>query len=265
MAGLFYPGRPDELRDTVDDLIRAAAAPSAPARAAIAPHAGYVYSGLTAAHVYARLEVPPAVVVLAPNHTGLGRARSGGSIYARGALRTPLGEVPVHEALAAALLAACDLLEDDPLAHEREHAVEVHLPFLLARRPDLAVVPIVLAWSDWPRTERLAQGLAEVVRAWPEPVLLLASSDMNHYEPAPVNAAKDDYALAEVSHLDGEGLLAVTRQQRVSMCGRVPSAAVLHAARLLGATRAEVVHRSHSGEVTGEDDRVVSYAGVIVR
>lgn len=246
-------------------LIREAAAPCARAVAAIAPHAGYPYSGRTVGHVYARLEVPGAVVVLAPNHTGLGRARSGGSVYARGALRTPMGDVPVHEALAAALLAACDLLEDDPLAHEREHAVEVHLPFLLARNPGVAVVPAVLGWGDWPRTERLGAALAAVVRGWDEPVLLVASSDMNHYEAAAVNAAKDALALGAVARLDGEGLLAVTAEHRVSMCGRVPAAAVLHAARLLGATTAEVVHRSHSGEVTGEDDRVVSYAGVIVR
>ena len=237
----------------------------ASAVAAIAPHAGYTYSGRTAAHVYARLEVPRAVILLAPNHTGLGRARSGGSVYARGSLRTPMGDVPVDEALATALLAACDLLEDDPLAHEREHAVEVHLPFLLARNPGVAVVPVVLGWSDWPRTERLGAALAQVVRGWAEPVLLVASSDMNHYEAAAVNAAKDALALGAVARLDGEGLLAVTAEHRVTMCGRVPAAAVLYAARLLGATSAEVVHRSHSGEVTGDDDRVVSYAGVIVR
>ncbi len=204
-------------------------------------------------------------MLLAPNHTGLGRARSGGSVYARGALRTPVGDVPVHEGLAAALLAACDLLEDDPLAHEREHAVEVQLPFLLARNPAVTVVPVVLSWGDWSRTARLGAALAEVVRGFAEPVLLVASSDMNHYESAAVNAAKDAFALAAVERLDGEGLLAVTAEHHVSMCGRVPAAAVLHAARLLGATAAEVVHRSHSGEVTGEDDRVVSYAGVIVR
>ena len=129
----------------------------------------------------------------------------------------------------------------------------------------MAVVPIVLGWSDWPRTERLGEALAEVVRRWPEPVLLVASSDMNHYEAAAVNAVKDGFALAEVARLDGERLLAATAEHRVTMCGRVPAAAVLHAARLLGATRADVVHRSHSGEVTGEDDRVVSYAAVIVR
>ena len=249
----------------MDDLLRAAAAPGGAAIAAIAPHAGYPYSGRTAAHVYARLAVPRAVILLAPNHTGLARARSGGSVFARGAFATPVGDVPVHEELAAALLAACDLLEDDPLAHEREHAIEVHLPFLLARNPDVAVVPVVLGWSDWPRTERLGAALAEVVRAWHEPVLLVASSDMNHYEAAAVNAAKDLLALGAVARLDGRALLAVTAKHQVTMCGRAPAAAVLHAARLLGATTADVVHRSHSGEVTGDEDRVVSYAGVIVR
>ena len=237
----------------------------APAFGAIAPHAGYLYSGLTAAHVFARVVVPAAVVVVAPNHTGLGRARTGGGAYAQGVLRTPAGDVPVHEELAAALLAQCDLIEDDPLAHEREHSVEVQLPFLLARRPDVRVVPIVLGWTDWPRARQLGEALAAVVRTWPEPVLLVASSDMNHYEDATVTAGKDALALTEVERLDPEQLLAVTAQHRVSMCGRVPAATVLHAARLLGATRADVVHRSHSGTVTGDDDRVVSYAGVIVR
>lgn len=237
----------------------------APAFGAIAPHAGYLYSGLTAAHVFARLEVPAVVVVIAPNHTGLARARTGGSVYAQGVLRTPLGDVPVDAALAAALLAQCDILADDPLAHEREHAVEVQLPFLLARRPDVRVVPIVLGWSDWPRTRQLAEALAAVLRTWPEPVLLVASSDMNHYEDVTVTADKDALALTEVERLDAEQLLAVTARRQISMCGRVPAATVLHAARLLGATRADVVHRSHSGMVTGDDVRVVGYAGVIVR
>ena len=236
-----------------------------PAIGVIAPHAGYQYSGLTAAHVFARVVVPATVVVVAPNHTGLGRARVGGSVYARGVLRTPAGDVPVHEALADALLAQCDLLEDDPLAHEREHAVEVQLPFLLARRPDVRVVPIALGWTDWPSTRLLGEALAAVLRPWPEPVLLVASSDMNHYEDVAVTTAKDGFALDQVARLDAEQLLVVTARHRVSMCGRVPAAAMLHAARLLGATRADVVHRSHSGTVTGDDERVVGYAGVIVR
>jgi hypothetical protein len=173
--------------------------------------------------------------------------------------------VPVDEPLAAALLAACDLLEDDPLAHEREHAMEVHLPFLLARRPDVTVVPVVLGWSDWPRTRRLGEALAAVVRGWKEPVLLIASSDMNHYQSAVITASKAAVALSEVEKLDGERLLAVTARHQISMCGRVPAAAVLHAARLLGAERADVVHESDSGQVTGDASQVVGYAGVVVR
>ncbi|HXY68328.1 MAG TPA: AmmeMemoRadiSam system protein B [Gemmatimonadales bacterium] len=265
VAGLFYPGQPALLVAAVRELLAVAGAEPRPARAAVAPHAGYVYSGRTAGQVFARLEVPRRCVVLAPNHTGRGDAAEGGSVYAVGSFVTPAGEVPVDESTAAALLACCDLLEDDPAAHAREHAVEVQLPFLLARQPEVAVVPVVLGWSDWPRTRRLGEALAAVVRGAPEPVLLVASSDMNHYESAAVAAEKDALALAEAERLDGERLLDVTRRHQVSMCGRVPAAAVLHAARLLGASAGEVVHRSHSGQVTGDDGSVVSYAGVIAR
>jgi len=266
VAGQFYPGRPDQLLAAVRSLLAAAetAVPDA-AVAAVAPHAGYVYSGRTAGEVFARLEVPRRCIVLAPNHTGVCDAAQGGSVCAVGSFVTPAGDVPVDEAAAAALIARCDLLEDDPAAHAREHAIEVELPFLLARRPDVRIVPIVIAWSDWPRTKRLGEALAEVVRTSDGPTLLLASSDMNHYESAAVAAQKDALALAEAERLDGEKLLEVTRRHEVTMCGRVPAAAVLHAARLLGAARAEVVHYSHSGMVTGEDDAVVSYAGVIAR
>ncbi len=263
VAGLFYPAQAAQLVSAVRQLLAVPGAEPRAARAAIAPHAGYVYSGRTAGEVFARLDVPRRCIVLAPNHTGLGDAAEGGSVYAVGAFVTPMGEVPVDETLAAALLARCDLLEDDPAAHAREHAVEVELPFLLARQPRLMVVPIVLGWSDWPRTRRLGEALAEVVRAAEEPVLLVASSDMTHYETAASAAAKDALALAEVERLDGERLLDVTRRHGVTMCGRVPAAAAMHAARLLGATRADVVHTSHSGQVTGEDGSVVSYAGVI--
>jgi AmmeMemoRadiSam system protein B len=267
VAGLFYPAQPAALLDAVTSLLDAAApaGPPAPAVAAMAPHAGYVYSGGTAARVFAALEVPRRCIVLAPNHTGDGDAPQGGSVYALGVLGTPMGDVPVDETLAAALLAECSGLADDPAAHRREHAVEVELPFLLARRPDLTVVPVVLAWTDWPRTRGLGEALARVVAAAGEPVLLLASSDMNHYESAATAEHKDRLALAPLAALDGEGLLEATRRHRVSMCGRVPAAAVAHAARLLGAAAGVQVHYSHSGMVTGDASQVVSYAGVIFR
>jgi AmmeMemoRadiSam system protein B len=266
VAGLFYPAGSAALLEAVGSLLaEVEGAEPRPAVAAIAPHAGYVYSGRTAAHVFARLEVPRRCVVVAPNHTGAGDAVHGGSVYAVGTLVTPMGEVPVDETLAASLLARCPLLQDDPAAHAREHAVEVELPFLLARRPDVTVVPVVLGWGDWPRCRQVGEALADLVREAGEPVLLLASSDMNHYEPARVGAPKDHLALAEVEKLDGQGLLDVTRKNRITMCGRSAAASVLHAARLLGAARGELVHYSHSGMVTGDFAQVVGYAGVIAR
>jgi hypothetical protein len=269
VAGQFYPAHPTQLVAAVHRMLAEAEAArigdAAPARGAIAPHAGYVYSGRTAACVFARLDVPRRVVVVGPNHTGDGRSLQGGSACALGVWQTPAGDVPVDEALAARLLAECPIVEDDPEAHRREHSIEVMLPFLLARRPDVVVTPIVLGWADWPHTRTLGEALATLVRTSEEPVLLLASSDMNHFEPAAVGKQKDDLALAEVQKLDGERLLEVTRRHRISMCGRAPAAAVLHAAKLLGGERAEVVDYSHSGMVTGDEGAVVGYAGVIAR
>ena len=268
VAGLFYPDHPPQLLRTVQDLLAEAVADGAapaPARAAIAPHAGYVYSGRTAARVFARLDLPRRVIVLAPNHSGEGQSKEGGSAFAVGTLRTPMGDVPVDEDLAARLLAECPLLEDDPDAHRREHAVEVMLPFLLVCRPDVIVVPVVLGFADWTRCRRLGEALAAVVPATAEPVLILASSDMNHYESAAVGMPKDRLALEAVAALDGEQLLEDTRRHRISMCGRAPAAAAIHAAKLLGATKGEVVDYSHSGMTTGDDSAVVGYAGVIAR
>jgi AmmeMemoRadiSam system protein B len=263
VAGLFYPDHPPQLLRTVQGFLGGAEREPEPARAAMAPHAGYVYSGRTAGRVLGALDLPRRVICIGPNHTGDGHAREGGSVFAVGVLRTPIGDVPVDETLAADLLARCPILEDDPDAHRREHAVEVMLPFLLARRPDVAVVPVILAFADWPRCRRVGEALAEVVREAGEPVLLLISSDMNHYEPAAVAMPKDRLALDEMERLDGEALLEVTRRNRISMCGRGPAAAILHAVRLLGGAQGTVVDYSHSGMVSGDNDAVVGYAGVI--
>ena len=265
VAGLFYPEHPTELVRAVHDLLGEPAAAPPRAAAAMAPHAGYRFSGPTAGRVFGGLEVPRRVVIIGPNHTGEGQAPGGGSVFAVGVLRTPLGDVPVDEPLAADLLARCPSLEDDPDAHRREHGIEVMLPFLQARRPDVTVVPVVLSWGDWPRCRALGEALAGSVRGAGEPVLMLISSDMNHFEPATVGAPKDREALAELERLDGEGLLELTRQRHITMCGRGPAAAVAHAARLLGGSSGEVVDYSHSGMVSGDDSSVVGYAGVVIR
>jgi len=264
VSGRFYPGTGAELERALRDFLEPlrAPAPSA-ARAVIVPHAGYVYSGLTAAHAFARTRIPPLVVILAPNHTGLGDAR-GAALWEDGAFRIPLGDVPVDAPLAHALLDACPLVTPDHLAHRDEHAVEVELPFIRYLAPDARIVPLVLPWDDWESSRTLGEALARVISGSGEPVLLVASSDLSHYEPAGVAERKDARALAAVGDLDGAELLARCHHEAITMCGRAPVAAVLAAARALGATRAEVVDYRHSGWATGDDRSVVGYAGVVI-
>ena len=269
MSGRFYPGARAELAAAVATLLadaRAVAdsAPPAPFRAVIAPHAGYVYSGPTAAAVFARVALPALIVILAPNHTGVCRAPGGASLWEEGAFRTPLGDVPVDAPCAAALRAASPLVGVDHEAHRAEHAVEVLLPFLQVLRSDARIVPLVLAWDRWETAQQLGAALARVVAAAREPVLLIASSDLNHYEPAAVSEQKDARALEAVTALDGAELLARCKRERISMCGRAPAAVVLAAARVLGATRADVVDYRHSGWVSGDDSQVVGYGGVVI-
>jgi len=269
VSGRFYPSDPAELRATVATLLadaRSAVRPSdRPAVGVIAPHAGYIYSGRTAAAVFAQVTIPGLVIILAPNHTGLSDAEGGVSLWEAGAFRTPLGDVPIEAELAQALLEISrGVVSVDHEAHRAEHAVEVELPFLQMLRSDVRIVPLVLAWDSWEPARQLGDILARLVRAAAEPVLLLASSDLNHYEPAAVSEAKDARALEAVTALDGEELLARCKRERISMCGRAPAAAVIAAARALGATRADVVDYRHSGWVSGDNVRVVGYAGVVI-
>jgi hypothetical protein len=265
VSGRFYPGTRGELERTVRELLDGVPdARPAPARGAVAPHAGYRYSGLTAACVFARLTIPPLVVILAPNHTGVCFAPGGASLWETGVFRTPLGDVSVDEHFAALLLGASPLVATDHEAHRAEHAVEVELPFLQLLRPDVRIVPLVLALDAWAGCRELGLALAGLVAQWPEPVLLLASSDLNHYEPAPVSERKDREALAALVALDGEELLARCRRGSISMCGRAPAAAVAAATRALGAVRGAVVDYRHSGWVTGDDSAVVGYGGVVI-
>ena len=269
VSGRFYPSDPAELRATVATLLadaRSAVRPSdRPAVGVIAPHAGYIYSGRTAAAVFAQVTIPGLVIILAPNHTGLSDAEGGVSLWEAGAFRTPLGDVPIEAELAQALLEISrGVVSVDHEAHRAEHAVEVELPFLQMLRSDVRIVPLVLAWDSWEPARQLGDILARLVRAAGEPVLLLASSDLNHYEPAAVSEAKDARALEAVTALDGDELLARCKRERISMCGRGPAAAVIAAARALGATRADVVDYRHSGWVSGDNARVVGYAGVVI-
>jgi hypothetical protein len=172
--------------------------------------------------------------------------------------------VPIHEGLADALKAACPLLEEDALAHAHEHSLEVELPFLQFRNPAVRIVPIAFMLRAPSDIEAVGQAIGEVVAAWPEPVLLVASSDMTHYEPHERAKKKDASAIERVLALDARGLLDTTKRFGISMCGVIPTAVLLTAARRLGATRGELVAYATSGEVSGDLERVVGYAGLMI-
>lgn len=287
VAGAFYPADPRALRDLVAACYAHRLGPGdppepAPARrgrlkALVVPHAGLAYSGPVAAHAYAALAsdgLPAVVLVVGPSHDGLGGlAATSGEDWA-----TPLGTMRQHDALRTALEAGLVLRDD--AAHAGEHSVEVQLPFLqdLAARAgrDLAFAPLVMGLQDETTAQEVGQAIAGAVRRTGVDAVLVASSDLMHAGPAyglrpppglGVDAwakQQDALALEAVEALDPDALLDVVRARDISMCGAGPVAAVLHAAKALGATRAEVLAHATSHDVQPHHS-CVGYAAVALR
>lgn len=263
VAGRFYPRDRASLRDEAGSYLTNVTS-TAPTQAigCIAPHAGYMYSGHVAGAVFARIVVPQCCLVLCPNHTGMGPALS---IMSEGEWETPLGNVAIDTALAESLKQRFPALQEDSAAHRAEHAAEVELPFLQMRQPDLRFVPIAVGTRQFETLEHLGQAIADVIAAQKQPMLIVASSDMNHYESDTVTRVKDHRALERVLTLDPRGLYDLVTQQDISMCGFGPAVAMLTAARKLGATSAELVKYATSADVSGDRERVVGYAGIVIR
>jgi AmmeMemoRadiSam system protein B len=261
VAGLFYERQPDRLAADVRSYLGNDASP-APVFGGMVPHAGYVYSGPVAGAVYGRITVPTAAVILCPNHTGRGAPAA---VDPSDSWATPLGEVAVDQALAGRLRELAPSLEMDAQAHRREHSLEVQLPFLQVLRRGVRFVPISLGARDLSLCREVGEALARLRAEEAEPPLLLASSDMNHYEDRGVGRRKDDQALERVTAIDPEGLFETVLAQDISMCGFLPATALLFAARAAGARQAEIVARRDSGDETGDTSSVVGYAGVIIK
>ncbi len=261
VAGQFYPGSKPELLREVHAFL-APPAKKLPAFGLVAPHAGYIYSGAVAGSVYAQVAIPRRVIILCPNHTGLGEPLS---IISAGSFRTPLGDVAIDTPLADALKLSFPLLREDLAAQLREHAVEVQLPFLQALQPDLSFVPITVGTGQLEVLTALGVVLAKVIAESREPVLIVASSDMNHYEDDAETRVKDALAIEQVLALQPTGLFHTVRGQNISMCGVGPTVAMLTAALRLGATSASLVRYATSGDVSGDRTHVVGYAAMVIR
>jgi AmmeMemoRadiSam system protein B len=260
VAGRFYPGDPSVLLADVRSYL-SPTEKTIPAIGCVVPHAGYIYSGHVAGAVFARLNIPQRCIVLCPNHTGMGQPLA---IMSAGAWETPLGKVAVDSSLADALKQKFPQLSEDVDAHRAEHAAEVELPFLQARSPNFTFVPIALGTSKFDVLENLGQAIADVVQAEAESVLIIASSDMNHYESDKITRVKDHKAIDRILALDARGLFDVVMNEDISMCGFGPTVTMLTAAKHLGASAAELIKYATSGDISGDREMVVGYAGVVV-
>lgn len=264
VAGSFYEGSPERLRDQVARCF--AANPPHETKehfiGAVVPHAGLMYSGHVAAAFYELAELPNRLIILCPNHTGLGHFAA---INREGDWRTPLGSVPVDTQLADALLARTQLLAVDAKAHAREHSLEVQLPFLQQLLGDFTFVPICLGYPRYELCEEVGKAIADVVRETNEPIAILASSDLNHYENQQMTLRKDQLAIDAVLALDPQRLWRVVDEEDISMCGFIPTTTMLVAAKQLGATSARLIKHATSGDINGDYSGVVGYASIVIR
>jgi MEMO1 family protein len=262
VSGRFYPNQADEISRQVASFCSASqGAVRHRTLACLVPHAGYRFCGHVAGAVYARLDLPRRFILIGPRHYPRGAAQA---ILSEGSWQTPLGLAEIDAAMAAELTHACGSLVEDDVAHRDEHALEVQLPFLQVLVGEFRFVPIALGPVDFVALELLGAALAEIVGRQKEPVLIIASSDMNHYESDEVTRRKDALAIERLLALDARGLHETVRREEITMCGYGPAVATLIAARLLGAKRAELVRYATSGDINGDRNEVVGYAGIIM-
>jgi MEMO1 family protein len=261
VAGRFYPSDPAEVTALIRKYtITDPGQPPIPVRACLVPHAGYVYSGHVAGAVFARIALPKKIIVLGVRHYPRGEPAA---VLSSGTWRTPLGDARIDETLAEALKKACPLLREDSVAHSTEHSLEVQLPFLQALTPNFRFVPVALGTVRFEHLVEVGEGIARVLETSKENVLLLTTSDLNHYENDATTRVKDRKAIDQLLALNSRGLYDTCRNEEISMCGLGPATAMLTALNELGAKKAELVKYATSADVSGDRDAVVGYAGMI--
>ncbi len=259
VAGFFYPGVREELLAEVDRCLEGDL-PRERASMVVLPHAGYVFSGRIAGRTLSRVEVPERVVLLGPKHRAAGAALA---LSADDAWRLPSGDVPIDQELSGIVERETAAVFDDA-AHRDEHSLEVEVPLLWRSNPDLRLTPLAVGMIRADDVLELGRGLARAVRSLDEPVLLAASTDMSHHIPEAEARRLDRLAIDKILELDPGGLIEVVAERGITMCGVLPTAAALQAARELGASAAELVDYTTSGEYNRDFDRVVGYAGIVV-
>jgi len=261
VAGRFYPASASQLKAMIETLVDEKAEKEE-AIGLLMPHAGYPYSGPVAGATISRVKFKDTFIIMGPSHTGMGKPFS---IMTEGVWKTPLGDVEIDSELAGQIVASSGNLQEDDQAHQHEHAVEVQIPFLQYFKPDIKIVPIILAYADAAAYKEIGSEIAGVIKKLNREVVIIASGDMTHYEPQEVAGEKDSQAIEAILNLDEDELTRRFEELNISMCAYGPAVCLISAAKELGATEAELVKYRTSGDTTGDYSAVVGYAGIIIR
>lgn len=260
VAGQFYSANPTALRKEVALLIDEKQSKER-ALGLVSPHAGYMFSGKVAGACFSKAKLTKTVVILGPNHTGLGALFS---IMAQGSWQMPLGNIEVDAELAKRILQKSKYLEQDTKAHLHEHSIEVQLPFLQFFLPSVKIVPIIVSSADFQVYDEIGGAITKSLKEAREDCLIVASSDMTHYETQETAKANDNLAIEAILKLDGKELLRRVEKFNITMCGYGPTVCMLSAARNLGAKEARLIKYQTSAEASGDYSSVVGYAGILV-
>jgi AmmeMemoRadiSam system protein B len=257
VAGMFYPGSKEALHELIAELAPKKVVSKIDAMGVVVPHAGYVYSGGTAAKVYASIEGAPTFIILGPKHSWEGSAVA----VSTEPWQTPLGTVEVdHDFID---LLPPGIIDQDELSHRREHSLEVQVPFLQYFFEDFKIVPIVIGLQDYETVKEVANEVTQAIEKYGKKVVIVASSDFTHYEPVEVAKRKDHLLINKIEQLDVPGFYDELANVNATCCGYGPIAAMMLSCKRRGAKKAELLAYATSGDVTG-DREVVGYAGLAV-
>jgi len=260
VAGQFYPENPQQLKEMITSF-KKGISQKISSKGVILPHAGYIYSGKVAVQTIEKILPEKRLIILGPNHTGLGKDFS---VYRKGSWFTPLGEIKIDEELADFILKEEGPLKEDTLAHQFEHSIEVELPILQYFFGQFIFVPIICREDTLETYKKIAEQIYKGIKKIKEEVLVIASSDMTHYEPDSTARRKDRLAIEAILNLDVENFLKVVKEENITICGVAPISITLILTKLLKATKAEVVLYQTSADVNKDYSSVVGYLGAII-
>ncbi len=261
VAGQFYPDSPSQLKAMIEGMIDDKAVKEE-VIGLVSPHAGYIYSGPMAGAAISKTKFKDTFIIMGPSHTGMGKPFS---IMTEGVWITPLGEVEIDSELGKHILTTSSYLEEDIVAHQHEHSIEVQLPFLQYFKRDFKLVPIILAYATGAIYKEIGKGIAKAIKVLSKEVVIIASSDMTHYEPQESAQRKDNQAIEAILDLNEDELLKRVQELNISMCGYAPVVSLISAAKELGGKETELVRYQTSGDITGDYSSVVGYAGIIIK